>query len=96
MRRKILALVIVLSLASLAVVAQEAKVLVDKDDTLATVLNRHISKTVTLKLDSGEEVTGKLRLVGARVVHLQELSGKEFYDAVVELEDVEAIVVRAR
>ena len=38
MRRKILALVIVLSLASMAVIAQEANLLVTKDDTLVSVL----------------------------------------------------------
>ena len=76
--------------------AQEARLPVSAQDTPRTVLQRHIGKAVTLKLDSGDEIAGKVRLVGDRIVHLEELAGKEFYDAVVDLDEVAAVIVRAR
>ena len=76
--------------------AQEARLPVSTQDTPRTVLQRHIGKAVTLKLDSGDEIAGKVRLVGDRIVHLEELAGKEFYDAVVDLDEVAAVIVRAR
>ena len=76
--------------------AQEGRLPVSAQDTPRTVLQRHIGKAVTLKLDSGDEIAGKVRLVGDRIVHLEELAGKEFYDAVVDLDEVAAVIVRAR
>ena len=76
--------------------AQEARLPVSAQDTPRTVLQRHLGKAVTLKLDSGDEIAGKVRLVGDRIVHLEELAGKEFYDAVVDLDEVAAVIVRAR
>lgn len=51
---------------------------------------------MTLKLDSGEELTGTLRTVGNHVAHLEKLAGKDFFDAVVDVEEVAAVIVRAR
>ncbi len=65
-------------------------------ETIRTVLAQRLSKTVTLQLDSGEEITGSVRSIGDRVVQLEKLAGREFFDAYVELEDVAAVLVRAR
>jgi len=70
--------------------------LVSDSDTVASVAAAHKGKKVTLKLKSGQELTGTVRTVGKNLVELGELSGKEFFDAAVSLQDVEAIVVRAR
>jgi hypothetical protein len=96
MRRSSLAIVLTLTLFAAAVVAQEAKLLVTRQDTVASILSKQISASVTLKLDSGTEISGKVKLVGDHVVHITEVTGKEFYDAVVNLDDVEAVVLRAR
>jgi len=34
--------------------------------------------------------------VGSHVAHLTELGGREFFDAVVSLDQVQAVIVRAR
>lgn len=65
-------------------------------DTLRAALARQVGQTVTLKLDSGEELTGLLRSVGDSAVSLQKLSGREFYDAVVDIEEVAALIYRTR
>jgi hypothetical protein len=72
-----------------------ARLAVGADDSLQVVLSRHVGKQVTLKLDSGEELTGTVRVAG-RTVHLEQLSGREFFDAAVDVEEVAAVVVRVR
>ena len=93
--RPLLAAALLLALGA-GLYAQEVRLPVSAEDTLRTVLQRQTGKPVTLKLDSGEEISGKVRLVGDRIVHLEELTGKEFFDAVVDLEEVAAVLVRTR
>ena len=69
---------------------------VSPDDDMSAVLSKHKDKRVTVQLNSGEELTGKVTEVTGKLVVLQELSGKEFYDAAVNLEKVTAVIVRAR
>ena len=66
-----------------------------EDDTHA-VLSAHKGKRVTLILESGKELSGKVGSISEDAVHLMELSGMEFYDAVVELDAVEAVIVRVK
>ena len=49
-----------------------------------------------LELDSGEEPGGTVRTVGDHVVHVEKVTGKEFYDAVVDLDEVAAVILRVR
>ena len=95
MRKRWWLAAVVLVLAS-AAMAQDAKLVVGQDDTIRTVLAEQVGKPVTLKLDSGEELTGTVRLVGKSVAHLEKLAGKDFFDAVVDLEEVAAVIVRVR
>ena len=75
---------------------EDAALAVKNEDTIQTVLRTHSGKPVTLRLGSGEEVGGTVKTVGLHVVHLTELSGKEFFDAVVPLDRIDAVVVRVR
>ena len=93
--RLVLSLVLVLALIT-AAVAQEAKMSIVNEDTIRTVLSKQVSKQVTLKLDSGEELSGIVRTVGEHVVHVEKISGKEFFDAVVDLDEVAAVILRVR
>lgn len=76
--------------------AQETKLEVQKADTVKSVLERHVGKRVGVVLHTGQELTGVVKTVGDKVVHLSELSGREFFDAAVSLERVAAVVVRMR
>lgn len=82
--------------AVLASGALAAPVTVGKADTIASVLAAQKGSRVTLRLGSGEELSGKVVTVGDSVVQLGELAGKEFFDAVVPLSSIEAVVVRVR
>ena len=65
-------------------------------DTVESVLAAQKDKRVTVRLRSGQELTGTVRMVGSRVVQLGGLTGREFFDAVVPLDAVEAVLVRTK
>ena len=65
-------------------------------DTIPSVLSKQKGKRVTLRLRSGQELTGTLRESTDRVVVLAELSGREFFDAAIPIEAIEAVIVRTK
>lgn len=66
------------------------------NDTVRTVLERQVGKRVSVVLTTGPELGGVVTSVGDKVVHLSELTGREFFDAVVNLDQVGAVVIRTR
>lgn len=60
------------------------------------VLRARVGKPVTLILRSGKEYGGTVGEVRGQAVVLKSLSGKEFYDALIRLDDVSAIEIRNR
>lgn len=76
---------------------QEKKMVFEEQDTMANVLKRLEGKGVRLRLaGSGEEVIGKLQKVGKELAYLSDLSGREFFDAVVRIDQVSAVSVQVR
>lgn len=71
-------------------------IVVSDSDSLQTVLVANKDKRVTIKLRSGSELTGKVGTVNAEIVHLIELSGKEYFDAVIHMNKIEALIIRTR
>ena len=96
MRRIISALLISAALACAAAPAAGAELQVGAGDTVESVLRAQKDKRVTLRLRSGQEITGTVRMSNARVVQLGAISGREFFDAVVPLESVDAVLIRTR
>ena len=76
--------------------AQDTKLEVRSADTVKSVLERQVGKRVSVVLDTGPELSGVVNSVGDKVVHLSELSRREFFDAAVGLEHIRAVVVRVR
>ncbi|MBI1731709.1 MAG: hypothetical protein HYR49_02935 [Gammaproteobacteria bacterium] len=77
-------------------VASAAPLAINKSDTTASVLAAQKGNRVTIKLQSGEELSGKVVAVGDSVVQLGELAGREFFDAVIPISSVGAVIVRTR
>lgn len=76
---------------------QEKKTMFEEQDTMESVLRRLEGKTVRLRLSgAGDEVVGKLQKVGKGLAHLSDLSGREFFDAVVRIDQVSAVSVQVR
>lgn len=76
--------------------AQDTKLELKDGDTVKAVLERYVGKRVSLMMGSGPELTGTVVKVGAGVVHLGELQGREFFDAAVSLDKINAVVVRVK
>ncbi len=75
--------------------AQEAAMEVNAD-AIKVNLERHAGKRVRLRLLSGQEVEGTVVAVGTAAVHLARLAGLEFFDGLVRLDQIAAVVVRVR
>lgn len=65
-------------------------------DTTQTVIAAMKGKHVTLRLRSGQELGGKVGETTAQLIVLQAIDGREFFDAVIPVDAVEAVVVRTR
>ncbi len=91
----IIALVLI-SWVPLRAAAQDTKLEVKSTDTVRTLLERQIGKRISVVLTTGPELAGVVVSVGDKVVHLSELTGREFFDAVVNLEQVGAVIIRVR
>jgi len=80
----------------LSLPAQAQELTISANDTVQSVLTAHKGKRVTLRLSGGQELTGVLREATAKLAVLGALSGREFFDAAVPLEKIEAVVVRTK
>ena len=87
-------LVVLLSGATLF--AADTKLELKTDDGVKSILERQVGQVVELRLGSGEKIGGKVEKVGETLVHLSQLTGAEFFEAVVDIESVSAVVVRAK
>ena len=78
------------------VYAEEMKVVVNASDGIREVLTANIGKRVSVRTDTGEGLEGNVASVGLQLVHIEKLTGKEFYDAVVKIDRISSVVVRVR
>ena len=96
---KVLLLALLLSatpfVGPLAVSAQDAKLEVNAD-AIKVNLEHQVGKRVRLRLVSGQDVEGTVVAVGTAAVQIGRLAGMDFFDAVVRLDQIAAVVVRVR
>ena len=76
--------------------AQEVKFELNKGYGMKEILASYEGKRVAVRLDSGEEVEAIVTTVGDQLVHFSKLSKRDFYDAVVRLDKINAVIFRAR
>jgi len=81
-------------LAAQPALAQELKVA--SAATVESLMTAQKGKRITVRTRSGQELTGVVREVTPRFVQLGALAGREFFDAVVSLDSVEAVIVRTK
>ena len=65
-------------------------------DSVQSVAAAQKGKRVTVRLRSGQELTGTVREATAKLVVLGALQGREFFDAAIPLEAIDAILVRTK
>ena len=66
-----------------------------QDKTILGVLQGNTGKTVELRMQCGEKIGGKVEQVNDNVVVLSHLTGAEYFDGVVNLKDVSAVITRS-
>jgi hypothetical protein len=76
--------------------ADEKKVIINASDGIREVLTANIGKRVMIKTDANESLEGNIVMVGNQLVHIEKLSGKDFYDALVRIDRISSVIIRAR
>ena len=66
------------------------------NSSLAKNLKSLIGKKVYVTLDSGKTFTGLVKEVGKHLMHLEKLDGKDYFDALIRIENISAIDTRFR
>ena len=77
-------------------IAEELTIDVTAEAAVQEALRKLTGKSVTLRLDGGAELSGLVEAVGETAVRIGQLTGKEFYSAVVRLDEVAAVIYRAK
>ncbi|ARU56690.1 hypothetical protein OLMES_2640 [Oleiphilus messinensis] len=95
-----LALIVTVSaLASPVTIAEQKKIPpleVGNMDNIPTLLSRLDTRTITVSLKNGKEYTGRVARVTDHILHLDNLRGMEYFDAVITIEDVSGFVIRTQ
>lgn len=63
-------------------------------ENVKVMLDASIGRTVTLQLASGQEISGTVTRVGDHVAQLTRVVGRDFYDALVVLDSVDAVLFK--
>jgi len=66
------------------------------NSSLTDNLKSLVGKRVSATLNSGKTFTGLVKEVGNHLVHLKKIEGKEYFDALIRIEDISAIDARFR
>ena len=80
-------------LCALPVQAQDVSI--SAGDSIQSVLAAQKGKRVTVRTGN-QEITGVVRDTSSRLVVLGAVTGREFFDAVVPLEKIEAVLIRTK
>lgn len=93
-----LALILSLGVVESSTVAAGEEPIVDLNspNAIKSVLEQQVGKRVKLKLESGQDLEGKVAKIGSHAVDLAELTGMEFFDATVKLDEIAAVIVKVR
>jgi hypothetical protein len=66
------------------------------DASIADNLKSYQGKRVTLVLDSGKELGGTVKAISGTHVHLEELDGMDYFDALIRTDRIMAVRARFR
>jgi len=79
-----------------SVFAQDTAVTFNLSSSLENNLRLLAGKNVSVTLASGSAITGNIKEVKNGLLHLQKLSGKSFYDALIRTKDICAFEAQVR
>ena len=79
-----------------SLVAQDTKFELTKGYGIREILTGYTGKRVAIRLEVGEELEGIVTSVGEHLVHISKLSKRDFYDAVIRIDKIDAVIFRVR
>jgi hypothetical protein len=59
-------------------------------------LKAYVGKDIIVHLESGDTLQGYVKSVQDDLLHLEKLAGKDFYDALIRIDDISALEVKFR
>lgn len=95
MRRLIFGLV-VLTFLGLAQRVFAEGLTIRPGDSIQKILEEQKGKQVIIRLANGEEMAGKVRSITKELVLLGELAGRDYYDGVIEVGNISAVLIWAK
>ncbi len=78
------------------VFAEEGKFDLNTAAAIKDILKDQTGKRVIVRLDAGEELEGTVSKVGDQLVHISRLSRRDFFDAVVRIDKIGAVIIKVR
>lgn len=98
LRLLFMSLVFVLTSAALPQLAtsEEIKLDASASGAVKSNLEKLTGKKVAIRVTSGDEIGGTVQNVGPEGVVITQLTGREFFDALIPIEKIVAVIVRAR
>jgi preprotein translocase subunit YajC len=81
---------------TLNAVADEQKYEMQNSDTVRSSLATHVGKEVIVKLTSGGDIQGVVTKVGDNMVQISKISTMSYYDAVVRIDSITAVLMKVR
>jgi hypothetical protein len=76
--------------------AQSRSVDLSAPDAIRVTLDQQTGKRVKVKLNSGQDIEGIVNHVGAQALSLTSLTGQEFFDATIRVDQIAAVIMRVR
>lgn len=76
--------------------AEDQAIDLNSPEAIRHTLEQQAGKRVKVKLVSGQDLEGKVSKVGSQAVVITELSGMEFFDATVRVDQIASVIVRVR
>lgn len=92
----LLAMAGLLTLLPMNVPAEEARFELKASATIPDILRERVGKRTTLRMQSGEDIEGTVVMVGNSMVHVAKLPGKDFFDAVISIDRISAVIMQVR
>ena len=95
MKHYLLLVGIIFIAATCASTFAEDKATLQPNATILSVLQGNTGKNVELRMQCGEKIGGKVEQVNDNVVLLSRLTGAEYFDGVINVKDISAVVTRS-
>jgi len=73
-----------------------AELSIKSGDSIQKVLEDYKGKRITVRMNGNDELTGKVRAVTKDLLHLGELTGRDFFDAIIEISRISVVIVRVK